>query len=74
MNIDEKRWRAVQKRTGWKLPPKAHWLLRLPFICRVRGVFISIRVERHYRFWQAMGSVRSGYDEWVLYAIHRGWC
>ena len=71
---DDKRWAADRDKLGWTLPAPAAWWLRLPVIRKFRAVFIMIGMERHYAVWGAVGMARSGYDEWVLYAIARGWC
>ncbi len=74
MTDDEVRWNIDQRQMKWKLPPPAPRFYRLPVIRRIRAIYLGIQIEKHYGFWSAMGSVRSGYDGWVLYAIQRGWC
>jgi len=59
MTEDEKRWKEDGERNGWALPEPAAWPLRLPAI-------------RHARvLWHAYAT---SYDQWVLWAIERGWC
>ena len=70
---DMKRWREAGERNGWVLPPKAAWPLRLPVIRYLRCVWLSVKIETHYALWSGgCGSLRSGYDEWVLFAIACG--
>lgn len=71
--VDDERWRADGNEWNWSLPPKAPRLLRLPIIRHFRALWLSYKIERHYAAWRGLG-VRTGYDEWVLYAIARGWC
>lgn len=69
---DEERWRQDGIDNRWSLPKPAHWLLRLPVIRHIRAGYFSIRIEWHYGSCPV--GLRTGYDEWVLYAIARGWC
>ncbi len=73
-NTDLKRWKADGDRNGWTLPPAAPWPMRLTIIRHVRAVWNTMQVERHYAVFAQYGLVRSGYDEWVIYAIARGMC
>ena len=58
---------------GWILPaPNAAWR-RLWGVRHIRYLIVVYRIERHYSFWEGLGSTRTGYDEWVAYAIWRGW-
>jgi len=72
--LDDVRWETTRKACGWELPKSAPWPLRLPVIRNIRALFASIAVERHYVDIEPFGGLRTGYDEWVLYAIARGWC
>ena len=74
MKDSEKLWRGSERANGWKLPAPAHWFFRLPVIRRIRCIYKARQIEGHYSLWDAMGPIRTGYDEWVLYAIARGWC
>ena len=67
-------WYEEQKAEGWELPAKAHRALRLPLIRWIRYIHSAIRLYRHNRRWMEEGLLPGGYDEWVLYAIFRGWC
>ncbi len=44
--LDEALWKADAARYGWQLPPKAHWLLRLPVIRHIRAAVLDYRVSR----------------------------
>ena len=72
MTGSDDRWRRDGAANGWKLPPPAAWWWRLPVVRHVRAVVHAERMEGHYSLWP--NSLRSGYDDWVLYAIRRGWC
>ena len=59
---------------GWGPPAVAGSFWRLPIVRHVRAFWHGWRTERHYARWASVGSVlRSGYDEWVLYGIWKGW-
>ncbi len=70
----DRAWIAEQAAHGWKLPLEAHWTLRLPIVRRVRAGWMALRVYHWHAICARMGLVPSGYDEWVLYAVARGWC
>lgn len=73
--IQDNLWSLDGERHGWSLPTKAPKVYRLPVIRTIRALYIAIKIERHNAFWShSLGSIPSGYDEWVLYAIRRGWC
>ncbi len=74
MDKHEKKWRKTKKERGWVLPAKAVWWKRLPIIRRFRAGFLSVKMEKHYTKGLGSIGIRTGYDEWVLYAIARGWC
>lgn len=75
MNKYEQLWREQQASHKWTLPKPASRFFRLPIIRFFRAMLLTWKVERHYHFWSSnFGSIRSGYDEWVIYAIRRGWC
>jgi hypothetical protein len=71
---DDERWRKDRDELGWKLPPVAAWPLRLPVIRWFRATYAIMQVERHYVTGFGSFGIRTGYDEWVIYAISRGWC
>lgn len=66
-------WRKYGEAWGWKLPQKAHWFFRLWLIRYVRCAWLQMKVERHYNSGIGCVGVRTGYDNWVLYAVARGW-
>lgn len=72
--LQDRAWIADGDSCGWSLPAPAPWLLRLPIVRGVRAVLAAWKLERHYAVYGVMGLARSGYDEWVVYAIARGWC
>ena len=71
---DVRAWLHDAQEFGWKLPPPAPWWLRLWGVRHIRALGCAYRVARHQAIWGALGLLSSGYDEWVLFAIARGWC
>lgn len=71
-NDSETRWREDGINNQWCLPERSHRFFRLPVIRHLRALYHTIRVEWHYT--RCPVGLRTGYDEWVLYAIARGWC
>ncbi len=74
MEADDVLWNQAAEEFGWTLPARAPWWARLPVMRHVRVIIAAYRIETHYRRWASVGLLSSGYDEWVLYAIWRGWC
>lgn len=68
------RWHRDKVERGWRLPDIAPWPLRLPIIRHIRALWISWHIEKYYAAWSESGLVSSGYDEWVIFAIFRGFC
>ena len=66
-------WREMGRQRGWTLPPKPERWRLLPVVRHVRFALASVQVARHYALWNSLGYFSTGYDEWVLYAIRRGW-
>ena len=64
-------WKADGERLGYRLPPPAARWKRLPVIRFMRAAVLFWRLEAHYA--NCPIGIRPGYDEWVLYAIGRGW-
>jgi hypothetical protein len=71
---DFKKWQDDGRRNNWSLPPIAWWPFRLPVIRQIRAAWNAWMVERHYEAFACLGLVRTGYDEWVIYAIAKGIC
>jgi hypothetical protein len=67
-------WTEAGERNHWGLPTKAGLILRLPIIRHVRAAWCAFQVERHYTAIAGLGLLRTGYDEWVVYAIWKGLC
>ena len=67
-------WREVGRSHGWQLPPPAPWPLRLWGIRYVRAAVASARLIRRVQRSSSPECFPTGYDDWVIYAIARGWC
>ncbi len=54
--------------------PKASWPFRLPIIRHVRAMIWMYRINKHYDFWLAQGSlpVNSHYDYDIVRRIRAG--
>ena len=59
---------------GWCLPPPAVWWKRLPGVRHARAARGARFLAEHHPFWSTIPYVDTGYDEWVIEAIRRGWC
>lgn len=74
----EELWKEEKEKYGWELPKKAFFLLRLPVIRYVRWFYLNLKLRLWVHRWNSLGvgfgGVAQPYDEWVLYAIYRGWC
>ena len=70
---DQDRWEQDKKDFGWKLPECSQWK-RLPIIRHLRVIYLSLMLMLWRRYWDAQGfsGLHSGYDNWVLYGIWRG--
>lgn len=64
-------WKQDAADFGWQMPTAPRWK-RLPVIRHARSAWLRLRVEWHYTFWGAIGAARSGYDNWVIFGIARG--
>ena len=71
--LSDKRWRKDRDELGWVLPPPAAWPLRLWGVRHIRALYGAVQCERHYTMGFGAFGFRSGYDEWVIYAISGGW-
>lgn len=68
-------WQIDGLINNWMLPRPAPYPLRLPVIRNVRAIILSYQVLRHEDMVSRVGlGFPTGYDQWVLYAIRRGWC
>ena len=71
----ESAWEDDKRCNGWELPTPAHWVLRLPVIRNFRAIGLAIQIYKHEALMYRLGfGISTGYDQWVLYAIKRGWC
>lgn len=66
----EDKWISYGALYDWTPPPKAAWYYRLPILRLFRFAYNAWLVERHYSM--CIG-IRTGYDDWVLFGIMRGW-
>jgi len=70
----DEEWRELGRSRGWELPPPAAWPLRIWGIRYVRAAAASVQFIRKNRDLAALDCFPSDYDDWVIYAIARGWC
>lgn len=66
------KWIADMRENNWRMPSAPRWK-RLPVIRHIRWFFASIKVRQHERFYTSLGLLRTGYDQWVLYGIFKGY-
>lgn len=66
------RWAITGLRNGWKMPA-APWWKRLPLIRHIRVAYHAARLVIWEDFWIRAGYVPSGYDDWVLHGMWKGW-
>lgn len=71
MNESDERWERDRVQRRWRMPTSSRWK-RLPGIRLIRFVWHSYRLVRHQAAFSGLGMWSSGYDEWVLYGIARG--
>jgi hypothetical protein len=71
MTCDE-RWNADRIEFGWTMP-SAPWWKRLWGVRHFRAALALWAVERHDAFWLQQGKIPTGYDDWVIYGMVRGW-
>lgn len=72
MSTSAERWERDRTLNGWVMPTAPIWK-RLPGIRWVRFAWHGFRVTQHQSAFRGLGMLSSGYDEWVLYGILRGW-
>ena len=66
-------WLRSGEMAGW-LPPSAAGLAwRLPLIRHVRSIWHLAGVVRHDMAGTNSDFIRSGYDDWALFGMWRGW-
>lgn len=70
---DDRRWLEDGQRREWTLPPAAPWYLRAWLVRHVRAFVVAWRIDTWDRAWREVGLIPTGYDQWVVYAIWRGW-
>jgi len=68
----DQEWRDLGQFHGWQMPRPAPWLFRLWGIRYLRAAVASVRLISKDPLVLSVGC--SGYDDWVIYAIARGWC
>ena len=52
--------------------PAARWK-RLPIVRHLRTIVESVKVEAWYNFGPGSIGIRTGFDDWVLFGMWRGW-
>ena len=68
---DDDRWHIDAVTHGWQMPPWPLWKRIYP-IRMIRALWASWHVESHNAAWRSLGMIPTGYDEWVVYGIARG--
>lgn len=71
MTESDQRWHRDAARNGWAMPATQAWK-RLWLIRHVRWFYLNIQVYKHYLIWNSLGMISTGFDEWVLYGVRRG--
>ena len=66
-------WIAYGAKWEWVPPPPARLIWRFPVIRYFRWFFLNLAVARHSKFWVSIGYIPTGYDNWVLYGVSKGW-
>ena len=66
-------WLLHGTKGDWTPPPLASLILRLPIIRHVRTLWHLVGAARHQAAWGSMGYLETGYDDWVLAGMWRGW-
>lgn len=71
---DDAIWWIRGNDMGWDLPdPAPRWKRCWPFRV-LRAAMEAYRVDCWDELMRKVGLLSSGYDNWVIYAIRRGWC
>lgn len=66
-------WKQRGIDNDWTMPPKPHWIIRLPIIRHLWVMRESFCVERHYSHGIGSIGLRSGYDDWALHGMWNDW-
>lgn len=70
--VTDNLWTITGLRNGWTMLA-APWWKRLPVVRHVRVMIHAARLIMWQDFWVRAGYVPSGYDDWVLHGMWRGW-
>jgi len=72
--VTKEEWLAKGANRNWSHPkPAPWWIRRIPIFNAFRWRWIGWQMHKHYEFWRSLGAASTGYDEWALYGIYRGW-
>lgn len=66
------KWHRDAELYGWELPPIAPRWRRVWGVRHVRAAVLAYRIDSHYSTGLGQFGIRSGYDEWVLWAVRVG--
>lgn len=64
-------WVSTGNRNGWRMTSAPSWK-RFPIVRHVRAAYGAYQVAKFQEAIAFMGSINTGYDEWVLYGIYHG--
>ena len=67
-------WFDEGMRRGWRLPGPARPFWRMWGIRHVRWAIQLYRVWQWNRRWEQLDVTPTGFEDWLCYAIWRGWC
>jgi hypothetical protein len=65
-------WHDDQSSLGWVMPSAPRWK-RLPIIRHLRAIRAAWHVFQHDSFYTRLGMIPTGYDQWVLHGIWKGY-
>lgn len=67
-------WLEKGRRNGWHAQrPKAAPWKRWPVIRHARSIILAAGMARWYTHGPGQFGIPTGYDEWALYGIWKGW-
>ena len=66
-------WTDIGAERKWLPPILPAWGYRLPGIRHIRTIWHGIRAANYGAMWSSMGFINTGYDDWVLFGMWRGW-